>query len=127
MATGFAGSLAARLFVAGRGLDAGLTPDDSGQREATTADDAFASGAFARAASFDAGAIAGQGVFGPSLRLVCEGSSARALATECCVAGSACGAGGFGGGEIFRGAACESLSPSSRRYQQWRLGRCSMR
>ena len=101
-----AGTLAAILLGAGRGLDAGLTPDGSGQREATAADTASASGAFARGALFNPGAIAGQGESDSSLRLLCAGSSARALSTERCVAGFACGAGGFAGGEMFRGAAC---------------------
>lgn len=100
VATGSVGVLAARLLVAGRGSDGGLTADSSGQREATVAGNGFASNTFARgAAGLGAAAAAGGAAFSPSLRF--GGSSARALATARCEAGSACGAGGFAGGKIF--------------------------
>ena len=61
----FGGTLAAKLLAC-RGLDVESIPEGSGQREATTVDDAFAYAAFARGELFNAGAIAGQGVFVPS-------------------------------------------------------------
>jgi hypothetical protein len=100
----FAGTLAAKLLVTGGGLDAEPVPEGSGQREATTVDGLFASGVTARGVSFNAGA--GQGVFGPSFRLVCGGSSARASATDRCITASAWGAGCSTDGAAFWGLVC---------------------
>ncbi|HEY5128749.1 MAG TPA: hypothetical protein VIJ35_15915 [Bradyrhizobium sp.] len=119
------------LLVAGGALTAELTPC-SGQREATTDDCASASPAFAPGLFGAPAALAGIAGFGASLPAggstrVCAGSSAWASAIERCVAVSAFGAGRLADGEESGAAVCESFSPSSRRYQQWRLVARSMR
>src|SRR5579859_3412415 len=121
------GTLAANLPIVGCAAVAVVTPDGSGQREATTGNAVLAFETSAGGLSFNAGAVMGRGAICSSLRFVCVGSSARALATECGAAGTACWAGGLAWGKMFCGAAWESCSPSPRRYQQWRLVACSMR
>ena len=94
-----AGTLSAKMLVAGCGLGAGLTPEGSGQRETTAGDVARGSGAFDRGVSNPA-AFTGKAVLDPSLRVARAGSSARALTTEFCGAAPVCGGSGFADGEM---------------------------
>jgi hypothetical protein len=79
----------------------GGAPNGSGQREATTADEGFASNPPDPTAPLNCATAAGAAVFGASSRLVCGGSSARASARECCGTGFAAGEGGFAAGKMF--------------------------
>src|SRR5713226_2422449 len=120
---------APELPVASPGPADELTPDCSGQREATTDSCVFTSRAFAgwlfsTRAAF--AVVAGLHCHGGTLvscstRVCGNGSSARASAIDRCVAVSCCGETGFAIGAEFCGATRESFSRSSPRYQQWRL------
>jgi hypothetical protein len=109
--------------------------DGSGQREATVGGGVLVSGTVTgwwavELVAFRPGA-AGSGAVAAVLSAVsrvCAGdSSARAFATEPRIAGSGFGAIGLAEGRALDGALCETLSPSWRRYQQWRLVPRSMR
>jgi hypothetical protein len=144
---GFAGGSAA----ARRGLsEALLTPEESGQRDATDDDDAgavvsgaVALGLFGRVAVGAAAPARGSAVTLVSSTRICGAvSSARASAIDLRASkldggaglavaddGAACD----GGGDVESGAAARAilllsaLSVSARLYQHWRLEGCSMR